>query len=160
MGTIGRTVADALTRFRLDYIALERDESRLKVAVADGYNVYYGDGFDMRMWESIGMREKTLSVLTRPDVAVLSQTAPIIQERYPDLRRFAIAASETEAALYRAIGLSVILDQGLVRGVDAAAGVLRQLGISEQEVTEWAAEHTLALNPPLEIEIPYSGLAG
>ena len=160
MGTIGRTVADALTRFKLDYIALERDESRLKVAVADGYNVFYGDGFDIRMWESIGLREKTLSVLTRPDIAVLTQTAPIIRERYPNLRRFAIATTESEAALFRAIGLAVIVDQGAIRGVDAAAEVLTQLGINAQEVSEWVSEHTLRLNPPVEIDIPYSGLAG
>ena len=46
MGRTGRTLADALTEFDIGYAAIERDQQRLREAVADGYNVAFGDFSD------------------------------------------------------------------------------------------------------------------
>ena len=160
MGVVGRTVADALRKFDFEYFSIERDEGRLRTAIADGYNAFFGDGFDMRMWESMALHERSISVLTRPEVSILTQTAALIRERYPRLRRFAIATSEEEADLLRSIGLSVIVDKGPTRGVDAAAGILAQLNVPPEQIEAWAGDQLAAVNQIQELEIPYSGLAG
>ena len=43
MGPRGRTVADALVEFEIDYTAIEHDPRLLRDAVADGYNAVFGD---------------------------------------------------------------------------------------------------------------------
>ena len=43
MGEVGRIVADALRTFDIGYLAVERDTVRLQAAIADGYEVEYGD---------------------------------------------------------------------------------------------------------------------
>ncbi|MFL5519376.1 MAG: NAD-binding protein, partial [Gemmatimonadales bacterium] len=39
MGSVGRGVADALRTFHIQYFAMERDPQRLRLALADGYEV-------------------------------------------------------------------------------------------------------------------------
>lgn len=51
MGRVGRTLADALIKFGIGYDAVERDEARLRDAVADGYNASFGDFADPRIWK-------------------------------------------------------------------------------------------------------------
>jgi K+:H+ antiporter len=66
MGRTGRTLADALTEFDIGYAAIERDQQRLREAVADGYNVAFGDLSDPRIWEPVALHWRKVSVLTAP----------------------------------------------------------------------------------------------
>lgn len=138
LGSVGRGVADALRTFRTPYFAIERDQQRLRLALADGYEVSYGDGFDVRLWESIDLHERKLSVLTAPDYAVLSQTAYLIQQKYPALKRLAVVNNDREADLFRPLGLVPLLDQDAVPGLDVAVVLLKELGASHTAVVAWA----------------------
>jgi CPA2 family monovalent cation:H+ antiporter-2 len=138
MGNVGRGVADALRAFGIRYLALERDAERLRLALADGYEVAYGDGFDLRLWDSVDLHERKLSVLTAPDLAVLGQTSSLIRHKYPALRRFAVVNNEREASLFRSLGLVPLLDRDTVPGLDVAVAVLKEMGASHAAVGEWA----------------------
>jgi Kef-type K+ transport system membrane component KefB len=137
MGSAGRGVADALRTFHIQYFAMERDQQRLRLALADGYEVSYGDGFDVRLWESIDLHERKLSVLTAPDYAVLSQTASLIQQKYPALKRFAVVNNDREANLFRPLGLVPLLDQDAVPGLDVSIVLLEELGVSHAALAAW-----------------------
>jgi Kef-type K+ transport system membrane component KefB/Trk K+ transport system NAD-binding subunit len=139
MGSVGRGVADALRTFHIQYFAMERDPQRLRLALADGYEVFYGDGFDVRLWESIDLHERKLSVLTAPDYAVLVQTASLIRQKYPALKRFAVVNNDREANLFRSLGLVPLLDQDAVPGLDVAVVLLKELGVPHAAVTAWVA---------------------
>lgn len=150
MGNVGRGVADALRTFHIRYFAIERDHQRLRLALADGYEVSYGDGFDVRLWESIDLHERKLSVLTAPDYAVLSQTASLIQQKYPALKRFAVVNNDREAILFRSLGLVPLRDQDPVPGLDAAVVLLKELGVSHAAVAAWV--DTQKRNKPKVLE--------
>jgi CPA2 family monovalent cation:H+ antiporter-2 len=137
MGEIGRTVADALRAFDIDYFALERDTARLQAAIADGYEVEYGDNTDTRHWEPAELSQRTVSVLTSPDLTYLKATAKVIATNYPKLQRLAIVANEDSARAVREIGLNVVIDDTEPRGLSAASAVLRQLERNDADIAAW-----------------------
>jgi CPA2 family monovalent cation:H+ antiporter-2 len=140
MGSIGRLVADALIAFGIDYAAIEKDEPRLRAAIADGYNAVFGDATDARLWSSISLGERKLSVLTAPDYELLSATVSIIKAYYSQLKRFAFARSEAEADRLRTLGLRPVVDSGSKPGLPLAKAVLAELGVPEADIKGWAIE--------------------
>ena len=76
MGARGRTIADALTEFGIDYAAIERDQRRLSEAIADGYHAVFGDLADPRIWEALALEGRRVIVLTAPSYEVSSQLTP------------------------------------------------------------------------------------
>jgi Kef-type K+ transport system membrane component KefB len=142
MGMIGRTLADAMIKFGIGYYAIDRDQLRLQMAIADGYNAGFGDGSDIRLWEPMALHERKISVLTAPDLESLGQTAVMAATNYPLLRRFAVVSSETLADDFRRIGLQVIVDKRHPRGIDAAAVLLAELGVSARDIAEWTRDVT------------------
>ncbi|HEY4318844.1 MAG TPA: cation:proton antiporter [Herbaspirillum sp.] len=142
MGEIGRTVADALIKFEIGYYAIERDPQRLQMAIADGYNVVFGDGADMRLWGSIQLHARKLSVLTAPDFEVLKETAPMAKMQFPNLKRFAVVSDESGLERFHGIGLQAIVDRSLPRGIDVAMEILTELEMPAAAIEEWVNEQT------------------
>jgi CPA2 family monovalent cation:H+ antiporter-2 len=142
MGTIGRTVVDGLIQFKVGYFAMEKDHQRLQLAVADGYEASFGDGFDLRLWEQMGLHERKVSVLTAPDFEVLSQTAPLIRNDYPNLKRFAVVVSDSDAVRFQAIGIPTVVDRSSPHGLDAATAVLKELGFTSDVIAAWIRDRT------------------
>jgi CPA2 family monovalent cation:H+ antiporter-2 len=83
MGRVGRALADALFEFGIDYNAIERDHLRLQQAIADGYDASLGDADDTRLWQSISMHDRKLSVITAPDIDILSQRPMLLEPTFP-----------------------------------------------------------------------------
>jgi K+:H+ antiporter len=137
MGRIGRTVADALIEFQIDYVGIERDQQRLNEAIADGYEAEFGDGGTIRLWESMELHRRKVSVLTAPDPEAQLLLSPLIRSGFPDLERFAVITDASQRDHFRALGLHVVVEHGDPPGVDAASAVLRELGKDEMAISEW-----------------------
>jgi CPA2 family monovalent cation:H+ antiporter-2 len=137
MGEVGRTLADALTEFDIRYHAIERDQQRFKEANADGYSVSFGDSGDPRIWEPVAMQGRRVLALTAPDYSVSSALTPLIQQLYPDVKRFAAVADEAERERFSRIGLTAVLDRSVPRGLGLAGAVLAELGVDADAVALW-----------------------
>ena len=83
MGRVGRTLADSLHEFGIGYAAIERDDRRLREAVADGYSVVFGDIGDPRIWEPVALHGRRLNVLTAPSFEVSSAVGPLAHALLP-----------------------------------------------------------------------------
>jgi CPA2 family monovalent cation:H+ antiporter-2 len=140
MGRIGRTVADALIEFNIEYFAIERDQRALREAIADGYTASFGDAADTRLWESVELNNRKVSVLTAPRLDVLSDNSPAAAAQYPNLMRIAVAADETEARRFHELGLKAVIERGIPKGRDIAAVVLSELGCDPTRVTQWSQQ--------------------
>lgn len=140
MGAIGRTLADALIKFGIGYYAIEYNQQRLEMAIADGYDVTFGDGFDMRMWGSFKLHERKLSVLTTPDFDILDGTRNMVNSRFPNLKRYVVVTNETEAQRFRNIGFAVVVDRRSPRGLDVAATILSEMEIPPEAIENWILE--------------------
>ncbi len=148
MGRHGRALADALAAFDIGYGAIERDPRRLSEAVADGYNVIFGDMGDPRIWEPLALHGRQITVLTAPSLEVSAGLSPIARHLYPTLKRIAVVPDGVTAEQFRAIGMQPVIDRSTPPGLDLAAAVLAELGIDPGRVTDWARlERERALQP-------------
>jgi CPA2 family monovalent cation:H+ antiporter-2 len=152
MGTVGRTVADALTKFKIDYCGIERNHERLELAMADGYNVVLGDESDGRIWKSVGLEERKMSVLTKPNHESQRELSELAKESYPHLKRFVVLKDDSESEEFRSIGLHPIVDQGLIPGVLAAARILSEWGVAQEKIQSWIDERSAATEPISRLE--------
>ena len=141
MGQVGRTLADALIEFDIGYAAIERDEKRLREAVADGYKVAYGNPADPRIWEPLSLYGRQVIVLTSPLFEVSRELSPTISQLYPDLKRIAVVADVAEAALFESIGVVPVIDRTMPRGLDLATLVLSGLGIEPARIEAWVGTY-------------------
>ncbi len=137
MGRVGRTLADALIEFGIGYDAIERDESRLREAVADGYNVSFGDFADPCIWEPVMLDGRRISVLTAPSFEVSRDLAATARQRFPGLLRIAMVADEADAERFRSIGVLPVTDRSAPPGLDLAAQVLAELGTDPERIGQW-----------------------
>jgi CPA2 family monovalent cation:H+ antiporter-2 len=140
MGSVGRTVADALMHFDIGYYAVEHDEARLRTAIADGYHASFGDGFDPRLWQANEVKERRISVLTAPDLEALAHHVQLAKMSFPLLKRFAVVRDENAAQAAREVGLLAVVDRSSPRGLDVAKVVVQELGVPTGDFTRWAAE--------------------
>jgi CPA2 family monovalent cation:H+ antiporter-2 len=138
MGPIGRTIADALTEFEISYGAIEKNQKAFAEANADGYAVVFGDAADPRIWEPLAMHDRKIAIITAPDIDVSRELTPLAARAFPHLRRFAVVATSAERDAFEAAGIAAVIDDGVPPGLDIAAIVLRELGIDETAVREWA----------------------
>jgi Kef-type K+ transport system membrane component KefB len=146
MGTTGRTLADALTEFDIDYGAIERDDKRLREAVADGYKVAFGDLSDPRIWEPVALHGRRVSVLTAPSFEVSRELAPAARQLFPNLKRVAVVRNENEAEQYRSIGVLPVVDRSVPPGLDLAVLVLNELDVDPDRIATWMRrQHERAL---------------
>ncbi len=137
MGRAGRTLADALTEFDIGYGAIERNQQRFREALADGYNVAFGDLSDPRIWEPVALHGRKVSVLTAPVFEVSRDLTPTARQRFPDLKRIAVVPNREEAERFKSIGLLPIIDRSVPPGLDIAALVLSELGVDPDRIGEW-----------------------
>ena len=146
MGNTGRTLADALTEFDIDYGAIERDDKRLREAVADGYKVAFGDFSDPRIWEPVALHGRRISVLTAPSFEVSRELAPAARQLFPNLKRVAVVRDEDEAEQYRSIGVLPVIDRSIPPGLDLAVLVLNELDVDPDRIATWMRQqHERAL---------------
>lgn len=137
MGEIGRTVADALTEFGIEYNAIERDQRRFAEANADGYSVTFGDSGDPRIWEPVSLGRRQILALTAPDFEVSSSLTPTTRRLFPDLRRLAAIRDEADRERFEALGIVPVLDRGTPRGIDIAAALLAEWGVDPGAIDLW-----------------------
>ncbi|WP_036263731.1 cation:proton antiporter [Methylocapsa aurea] len=137
MGQVGRTVADALTEFKIGYEGIERNQRRFAEANADGYAVVFGDAADPRIWEPVALHQRRIVLLTAPRLEVSRALTPLTARSYPNLKRFAVAADESEREGFAEAGLFPVFDRSLPPGLDPAAAILRDLGIDDDAIGAW-----------------------
>jgi CPA2 family monovalent cation:H+ antiporter-2 len=150
MGQTGRTLADALTEFDIDYAAMERDDRRLREAVADGYKVAFGDFSDPRIWEPVALHGRRIAVLTSAAVEVARELSPAAERLFPDLKRIAVVRDEAEAQIFRSIGITPVVERSIPPGLDLATLVLEELGVDLGDISAWMRaqqERALATGP-------------
>jgi Trk K+ transport system NAD-binding subunit len=139
---VGRIVADALSAFDAGYHAVECDEQRLRAAIADGYDVSHGDGTDLRLWQSVDLHGRKVSVTTAPNFSEMHHTYGQARRDYPQITRLVYARNSSEASRLRTIGLLPVVDKGDVRGMSLAVAVLREVGYTGSEIKLWVSERS------------------
>lgn len=141
MGSIGRSLADALTDVQVNYCGIERDPHQLKTAVADGYFVNFGDPSDTRLWEPVNLQHRKVIVFTAPNAGDLAITSPASLAIHRDLKRFVIVGDPAHTQKFEALGFSVIVRRGLDPVTEIAPSIMQALEISQVKIDGWLKSH-------------------
>ena len=137
MGVVGRKVVDALIAHNLPYLAAEMDYDRYVSANRDGYTVVFGDTGDLRMMETLNLSSAKCAVITIVRYDLSRDLTPIVNQRYPDLKRVISIETEEEKNKFEALGMIAIIDHSHPKGIDVASQVLGSQGISKESIASW-----------------------
>lgn len=136
MGPSGRIIADAMIAFNISYLAIEANDMRLRDAIADGYDVLYGDLNDPRLWEPMVVSTRKLNILTEPNLELSAGWIPALSRRYPELRLIVIVSDEVEAEKFAALNLRSVIYRP-EQGHDLALKILLELGVDPEDAANW-----------------------
>jgi len=136
MGPSGRIIADAMIAFNISYLAIEANDMRLRDAIADGYDVLYGDLNDPRLWEPMVVSTRKLNILTEPNLELSAGWIPALSRRYPELRLIVVVSDEVEAEKFAALNLRSVIYRP-EQGHDLALKILLELGVDPEDAANW-----------------------
>ena len=148
MGDVGRTIADALSEFGIGYDAVERNGTRLRSAVADGYNAFFGDAADARMWRALDVEDRKYSVMTASSLQAAEDWLPSARAMFPKVSRLWIASNDDEAAQLNELGLEAVVTRDEVRGIEAAEILLAAFGVPSDRISCWAMQQRARVTGP------------
>ena len=137
MSAAGRLAVDALIDFDIPYIATDGDPDRFLSAVADGYNVSFGDAANMKLIEAVGGSNARAVVLGKARYEVSKEVAPSINRRFPDLVRLVAVETIHDLDRYLELNIRAHLVAGEPKGIEMVADMLRVLGVPDKELTDW-----------------------
>ena len=149
MGDVGRTIADALEEFGIGYDAVERNGARLRSAVADGYNAFFGDAADTRLWRIFDLAGRKYSVMTAASVEAAEDWIPAARVMFPKLHRLWVAKSDDEAAELNELGIEAVVADDEVPGIEAAEILLEAFGIPPERISSWSMQQRARIASPL-----------
>jgi CPA2 family monovalent cation:H+ antiporter-2 len=149
MGDVGRTIADALEEFGIGYDAVERNGARLRSAVADGYNAFFGDAADTRLWRIFDLPGRKYSVMTAASVEAAEDWIPAARVMFPKLHRLWVAKSDDEAAELNELGIEAVVADDEVPGIEAAEILLEAFGIPPERISSWSMQQRARIASPL-----------
>jgi CPA2 family monovalent cation:H+ antiporter-2 len=148
-GDIGRTIADALEEFGIGYDAVERNGARLRSAVADGYNAFFGDAADTRLWRVFDLEGRKYSVMTAASVQAAQDWIPTARVMFPKLHRLWVTRTDDEAAQLNELGLEAVVANDEVPGIEAAEILLAAFGIAPDRISSWSMQQRARIASPL-----------
>ena len=137
MSAAGRLAVDALIDFDIPYIATDGDPDRFLSAVADGYNVSFGDAANMKLIEAVGGSNARAVVLGKARYEVSKEVTPSINRRFPDLVRLVAVETIHDLDRYLELNIRAHLVAGEPKGIEMVADMLRVLGVPDKELTDW-----------------------
>lgn len=136
----GRLAMDALTRFKIPFVAVESDAERFLAATADGYDMTFGDPSDVRLMTAVGVTRARALALGQSRYEISREITPYINATFPDLKRFVAVRTAEEKAAHEALGMSAVITRGQPEGVDFAVALLRFAGVEEARIARWLDE--------------------
>lgn len=133
----GRLAADALRDHDIPHVALDSDPDRFLAAVADGYQVSFGDAANLKLIDAIGANNARAAVIGAPRYEVSRDITETIRRRYPDMDRFVSVETAEDVTRFRALGMRAHLCAAEPKGIEMAADMLAHLGVNEADVSTW-----------------------
>jgi CPA2 family monovalent cation:H+ antiporter-2 len=140
MTPAGRLAFDALKRFQVPVVAIDSDPRRFMAALADGYDVSFGDPSDLRLMNAVGAVNARALALAKSRYDISRDVTPFVQETYPELERFVVVETEAEAEQHRALGMHPVVNRSMPEGADFAAALLRFAAIEDDRIMAWMDE--------------------
>jgi hypothetical protein len=87
--------------------------------------------------DTIQMAHAKTVAITFADYNIASQLAPIVIERYPELKLIVSVNNEVDKAQFDALGMQAVIQQSFPKGLDMAVAVLDIQGVNKKKQHGW-----------------------
>lgn len=134
-GRVGKMVARLLEAEKVNYIGLDISPNHVIHERKEGFPVYLGDGSNVQILDSIGLKRAKSAIITIENEVTLRRCSKVIREYMPDIPVVVRAKDlSSERELYK-VGATTIVPETYETGLQMGGAVLRSVGVSENEVS-------------------------
>jgi glutathione-regulated potassium-efflux system ancillary protein KefC/glutathione-regulated potassium-efflux system protein KefB len=103
-----------------------------------GNEIYYGDPSHLDLLYAAKVDQAKLFVLCIDDIEASIKTAAIVRKYFPHVPIYARARNRFHAYKLMDLGVKMLMRETLLSSIELGAGVLRELGLSDEEVDRTA----------------------
>jgi monovalent cation:proton antiporter-2 (CPA2) family protein len=132
-GRFGQIVGRVLRARRIQFTALDANQTHVDFVRRFGNKVYYGDASRLDLLRAAGVGEAEVFVLAIDDVDASLRTAEIIRQHFPNLKVFARARNRQHAFQLKDRGIKHVIRETYASSLDMAGDVLQALGETEAQ---------------------------
>ena len=137
MTETGRIVTDALSAMSIPHVAVDSNSKRFVRAIADGYEVVFGDTSDFRLIKSLKAGKARILLLGEPRFNVSQALTTAVQRTYPNLIRYVAVNDPNERYQHAEIGMRPRVVKTPMDAIALAGDILTELEIPEDRVMAW-----------------------
>jgi len=132
-GRVGARIGALLNAAGVDYIALDMDQKRIKIARAQGFPVFYGDACNTKILRSAGAEHAKMMVISLDNPKNIDHMVPLIRSAYPNMPIHSRAVDRQHCADLITQGVTSTVSETLEVSLRLTEEVLINSGISTQE---------------------------
>ena len=134
-GRVGKMVARLLEAEKVNYISIDMNPNHVVYERKDGFPVYLGDGSNIEILDSIGLKRSKSVIITIDNEVTLKRCTKVIRENMSEIPIIVRAKDlSSDRELYKA-GATTIVPETYETGLQMGGAVLKSVGIGENEVS-------------------------
>jgi monovalent cation:H+ antiporter-2, CPA2 family len=128
-GRVGQNIARVLERHQLEYIALDMDPNRVRVARSAGDPVVYGDGAQAAILQAVGLEHCRVLVLTFADPDASMNILKAVRELCPNLPVLVRTQDDSTLEALQKAGATEVVPETLEASLMLASHLLLLLDV-------------------------------
>lgn len=133
-GRVGQVVSRILNMRGITFTAIDSSPQQVDFVRKFGNKIYYGDPSHLNLLHAAKVNQAKLFVLAMDDIETSLKTAALVRKHFPHVPIYARARNRFHSYKLMDIGVKMLVRETLQSSVELGAGVLRELGIEDDEV--------------------------
>ncbi|WP_121543747.1 monovalent cation:proton antiporter-2 (CPA2) family protein [Candidatus Rickettsia colombianensi] len=134
LGNTGKMVARVLEAEGISYVILDLDDDRVKEELSNGLPVFKGDVSQADTLKALGTERAFAIILTMNNQVTIKKSLKTISGNYQDIPVVVKLKNLKNAREFYDLGATTIIPESYETGLQIGGTVLKNIGISEQEV--------------------------
>ncbi|ADE30376.1 monovalent cation:proton antiporter-2 (CPA2) family protein [Rickettsia prowazekii] len=134
LGNTGKMVARVLEAEGISYVILDLDDDRVKEELSNGLPVFKGDVSQADTLKALGTERAFAIILTMNNQVTIKKSLKTISSNYQDIPVVVKLKNLKNAREFYDLGATTIIPESYETGLQIGGTVLKNIGISEQEI--------------------------
>ncbi|EER21092.1 MULTISPECIES: monovalent cation:proton antiporter-2 (CPA2) family protein [spotted fever group] len=134
LGNTGKMVARVLEAEGISYVILDLDDDRVKEELSNGLPVFKGDVSQADTLKALGTERAFAIILTMNNQVTIKKSLKTISSNYQDIPVVVKLKNLKNAREFYDLGATTIIPESYETGLQIGGIVLKNIGISEQEI--------------------------
>ncbi|KJW02300.1 proton antiporter-2 family protein [Rickettsia endosymbiont of Ixodes pacificus] len=134
LGNTGKMVARVLEAEGISYVILDLDDDRVKEELSNGLPVFKGDVSQADTLKALGTERAFAIILTMNNQVTIKKSLKTISGNYQDIPVVVKLKNLKNAREFYDLGATTIIPESYETGLQIGGIVLKNIGISEQEI--------------------------